>query len=197
MHLLKNMNKEIQNFKALYYEYYQPLCNHAFKYLSDRDESEDVVQEVLIRFWELKKEMPDGLALRNYLFAAVRNRSISVLRKKNNIRFVPMDEHDIDDAEDIYEEKNEGDVSLLIEKAFEDLSPKCAEVFKLSRIGKLKYTEIAEQLGISVKTVENQMGKAIKHMRDFIARNPLFSVFFILYIVYRYIGVLTESALYR
>ncbi|MET0573613.1 MAG: RNA polymerase sigma-70 factor [Pedobacter agri] len=191
------MNKEIQNFKTLYYEYYQPLCNHAFKYLSDRDESEDVVQEVLIRFWELKKEMMNDPAVRNYLFAAVRNGSISVLRKKNNIRFFPIDKNDIYASEDIYEEKSEGDISLFIEKAFEDLSPKCAEVFKLSRIGKLTYAEIANQLDISVKTVENQMGKAIKHMRDFIARNPLFSIFFTLYMVYRHIGVLIDVALYK
>lgn len=191
------MEKEIQNFKALYYQHYQPLCNHAFKYLSDRDESEDVVQEVLIRFWELKKEMPNDLAARNYLFAAVRNRSISVLRQKNNIRFVPIDEHDLEVTEDINKEQDGENISLLIERAFEDLSPKCAEVFKLSRIEKLKYAEIAAHLGISVKTVENQMGKAIKHMRDFIDKNPLFSIFFMLYILYEYVGVFADNTFYK
>ncbi|MBL1221964.1 RNA polymerase sigma-70 factor [Chryseobacterium sp. L7] len=191
------MEKEIQNFKALYYQYYQPLCNHAFKYLSDRDESEDVVQEVLIRFWELKKEMPNDLATRNYLFAAVRNRSISVLRQKNNIRFVPIDGHDVEVTEDINKEQEGENISLLIERAFDDLSPKCAEVFKLSRIEKLKYAEIAAHLGISVKTVENQMGKAIKHMRDFIDKNPLFSIFFMLYILYEYVGVFVDNTFYK
>ncbi|HCA06257.1 RNA polymerase sigma-70 factor [Chryseobacterium sp.] len=191
------MEKEIQDFKALYYQYYQPLCNHAFKYLSDRDESEDVVQEVLIRFWELKKEMPNDLAARNYLFTAVRNRSISVLRQKNNIRFVPIDGHDLEIPEEINKEQDGENISLFIEKAFEDLSPKCAEVFKLSRIGKLKYAEIAEHLGISIKTVENQMGKAIKHMRDFIDKNPLYSTFFMLYIVYKYVGVFADNAFYK
>lgn len=191
------MEKEIQDFKALYYQYYQPLCNHAFKYLSDWDESEDVVQEVLIRFWELKKEMPNDQATRNYLFTAVRNRSISVLRQKNNIRFVPIDEHDLKVTEDINKEHDGENISLLIEKAFEELSPKCAEVFKLSRIGKLKYAEIAEHLGISVKTVENQMGKAIKHMRDFIDKNPLFSIFFMLYILYEYVGVFVDNTFYK
>ncbi|WP_223609603.1 RNA polymerase sigma-70 factor [Chryseobacterium sp. OSA05B] len=191
------MEKEIQDFKALYYMYYQPLCNHAFKYLSDRDESEDVVQEVLIRFWELKKEMPNDQTARNYLFAAVRNRSISVLRQKNNIRFVSIDEHDFEVTEDIHKAQDGENISLLLEKAFENLSPKCAEVFKLSRIGKLKYAEIAAHLGISVKTVENQMGKAIKHMRDFIDRNPLYSTFFMLYILYKYVGVFVDNTFYK
>ncbi|WP_048504896.1 RNA polymerase sigma-70 factor [Chryseobacterium angstadtii] len=191
------MEKEIQNFKALFYKYYQPLCNHAFKYLSDRDESEDVVQEVLIRFWELKKEIPNDQAMRNYLFAAVRNKSISMLRQKNNIRFVPIDEHNFESIEDTNKEHNGEDISLLLEKAFEDLSPKCAEVFKLSRIGKLKYAEIAEHLGISIKTVENQMGKAIKHMRDFIDRNPLYFVLFMLYILYEYVGGFVDNAFYK
>lgn len=191
------MEKEIQDFKALYYHYFQSLCNHAFKYLSDRDESEDVVQEVLIRFWELKKEMPNDLATRNYLFAAVRNRSISIFRQKNNIRFVSLDEHDFEIIEDVYEEKGGGNTSLVIEKAFEGLSPKCAEVFKLSRIGKLKYAEIAEHLGISIKTVENQMGKAIKHMRNFIDKNQLFSIFFMLYILYKYVGVFMDNTFYK
>lgn len=192
------MEKELHDFKALFYGHYQALCNYAFKYLSNRDECEDVVQEVMIRFWELKKDMIKHPAARYYLFTAVRNRCISAIRKKNNLGFVSIGQYGIDVADEVYEEMEHKDINQLVETAFATLSPKCAEVFKLSRVEKLKYNEIAEKLGISVKTVENQMGKAIKHMRDFISKNPVFSVFIILFATMaKYIGVLLKLMFYK
>ncbi|NQX40723.1 RNA polymerase sigma-70 factor, ECF subfamily [Pedobacter steynii] len=187
------MQRDHTGFKELYYRDYQQLCNHAFKYLGDRDESEDIVQDVMIRFWELKKEMVHDPAAKYYLLTAVRNRCINVLRKK--VYMLSTEENEIEIADTVYTEKPELDVDHLVERAFEHLSPKCAEVFKLSRMGNLTYQQIAAQLNISIKTVENQMGKAIKHMRNFISQNPLLSlvVAVLIKLFINFIGVFSRS----
>lgn len=165
------MSTDEKNFKKLFYDNYQQLCNLAFKYLGDREESEDLVQNLMIRFWELKKEMINNPTAKYYLFTSVRNRCISVLRKK--IHFINIDEIQIDIKDEIYEEKPNQDVEALVKTAFENIPPKCLEIFKMCRIQKLSYKEVAQKLNLSVKTVENQMGKAIKYIRQFIEQHPI------------------------
>lgn len=187
------MQRDHTGFKELFYRDYQQLCNHAFKYLGDRDESEDLVQDILIRFWEIKKEMINDPAAKYYLLAAVRNRCISALRKR--VYMLSTEENEIEIEDPPYAEKPELDVNELIERAFEGLSPKCAEVFRLSRMGNLTYQQIATKLNISIKTVENQMGKAIKHMRNFISQHPvlLLTVVVLVKLFINFIGVFSRS----
>ncbi|MBB2949560.1 MULTISPECIES: RNA polymerase sigma-70 factor [unclassified Sphingobacterium] len=174
------MNTESRAFKSLFYTHYQSLCNYAFKYLSDHDESKDVVQEVLIRFWEIKRDMISDPAAKYYLFTAVRNRCITILRKK--IYNISTDELTLEVADEPYIEQPERDVQKLIQEAMDGLPPKCREVFTLSRVENLTYKQIAEKLNISIKTVENQMGKAIKHMREFIKKHAILILILLLYI---------------
>ncbi|RQO65824.1 RNA polymerase sigma-70 factor [Pedobacter sp. KBW06] len=187
------MQTDHKGFKELFDRNYQQLCNHAFKYLGDRDESEDIVQEVLIRFWEIKKEMINDPVAKYYLMTAVRNRCISALRKK--VHMLSTEENEIEIADTVYTEKAESEVKDLVERAFENLSPKCADVFKLSRLENLTYQQIATKLNISIKTVENQMGKAIKHMRNFIRQNPvlLLAVIVMVKLFINFIGVFSKS----
>lgn len=190
-----DMNEEHEHFKKLFYELYQPLCNHAYKYLNDRDESEDVVQELMIKIWETRKDLLNDKGLKYYLYVAVKNRCISQLRKR--IHMLDIDEISIDAVEEFSEEKSSQDVNELIEKAFKGIPPKCLEIFKLSRLEKLSYKQISDKLGISVKTVENQMGKAIKQIREFVKQNHNSIVLFILYNFSQYtIGVLKEFVSY-
>lgn len=187
------MHTDQTGFRELFHRDYQQLCNHAFKYLGDRDKSEDIVQDVMIRFWEIKKEMINDPAAKYYLLTAVRNRCISALRKE--IYMLSTEENEIDIADTVYTEKPELDVNDLVERAFEDLSPKCSEVFKLSRMENLTYQQIATKLNISIKTVENQMGKAIKHMRNFISENPIFllAIMALVKLFVNFIGVFSRS----
>lgn len=189
------MNEDLKHFKQLFFELYKPLCNHAYKYLNDRDESEDVVQELMIKIWETRKDLLSDKSLKYYLYVAVKNRCISILRK--NIYMLDIDEMSIDIVEEVTETKPLIDANELIENAFKGISPKCLEIFKLSRIEKLSYKQIAEKLEISVKTVENQMGKAIKHIREFIKQHPNLILFFKIWCFSHYImGVLKEFVFY-
>ncbi|MBO9585309.1 MAG: RNA polymerase sigma-70 factor [Flavobacterium sp.] len=189
------MNDELKHFKQLFYELYQPLCNYAHKYLQDRDESEDVVQELMIKIWETRQDLLYEKGLKFYLYTAVKNRCISILRKK--IYMLDIDEMSADIAEEIPETKPLINPDQLVENAFNGIPPKCLEIFKLSRIEKLSYKQIAEKLEISVKTVENQMGKAIRHIREFVKKHPnliLLSKYW--YFSHYMMGVLKEFVFY-
>ncbi|TWF42950.1 RNA polymerase sigma-70 factor (ECF subfamily) [Chitinophaga polysaccharea] len=190
------MTEAQEIFKTLFLENYQQLCNYAFKFLGDRNECEDAVQDVLIRFWELKKDKLGDHALKYYLYTATRNKCISMLRKRMHLQ-------DIDELAPFAADDDPYDgnypqhcAGKLVERAFEGLPPKCLEIFKLSRLENLSYKQIADKLDISVKTVENQMGKAIKHMRKFAAENPVFLLALIYYVRFHGIdiGVLSEIA---
>ena len=161
------------DFQKLFHLHYNTLCMHAYKYLADPDESKDAVQEVFVKFWEIKQDMINDKNALYYLITAVRNNCISRLRKKvhslsmedetvyNTLSDTPLEEKDEEDT----------DIQALVEKALSLLPPKCGVVFRMSRIDKLTYQQIADELGISIKTVENQMGKAINIMREFARKN--------------------------
>ena len=188
------MNEDQKFFKQLFYELYQPLCNYAYKYLHDRTESEDVVQELMIKIWETRKDLLYDPKLKYYLYTSVKNNCISILRKK--IYTYNIEKMTSDIIEEVPENKPLTDPHQLIESAFNGISPKCLEIFKLSRLEKLSYKQIAEKLGISVKTVENQMGKAIKHIREFVKQHQILIILFKIGYFSCCIGVLKEFSFY-
>jgi RNA polymerase sigma-70 factor (family 1) len=157
------------DFQKLFRLHHHTLCMHAYKYLADSDESQDAVQEVFVKFWEIKQDMINDKNALYYLITAVRNNCISRLRKRVNT--ISMEDEIISNKltdtplEDDKEEKQ--DVQTLVDEALALLPPKCGAIFRMSRIDKLTYQQIANELGISIKTVENQMGKAIGIMREF------------------------------
>ncbi|MBO9674199.1 MAG: RNA polymerase sigma-70 factor [Sphingobacteriaceae bacterium] len=161
--------KLYKDFRKLFHDNYADLRKYAYKYLHNAEESSDAVQECFIRFWEIKKEISAEAHAINYLRVSVRNKCISILRKRTQLAAA-------DGLVDIENEINpDPDSNLtaheLIEKALNQLPPKCGIVFKMSRIEKMSYKEIAQQLQISVKTVENQMGKAIVILKKFAKSN--------------------------
>ena len=152
------------SFEKLFREYFSPLMAFARKILVDEDDSREVVQKVFISLWEKRDGIDLSTSLKSYLFTSVHNRSLNVIRDRKKFS-----------AEEIPEVAGEWDVSAQIEsmeleekirEAIASLPEKCRQIFELSRFDGLKYSEIASQLGISVKTVENQMSKALKILRD-------------------------------
>ncbi len=155
----------------MFYDYYVPLCNLAYRHLYSEAESEDVVQEVFANFWQKRKELNVNTSLKNYLYSAVKNKCIEkIRRKKIEDRYISEQMMRETDTE---EEKDDFEKLILIDKvnkSIEKLPKKCKEVFKMSKIEGLTYNEIAEELGISVKTVEGQMRRAFILIREFVAK---------------------------
>ena len=166
-----------KNFETLFKQHYQQLCSYAFTFLKDAESSEDVVQELFSKIWEKQKLEIGATQLKYYLFTAVRNNCITRLQKNKKNYFEELKDEDATDEMKIFLEKNEeaAQPKELIAKAMELLPPKCREVFLLSRLSGHTYMQIAESLGISVKTVENQMGKAIRLMKAFAKENNIYA----------------------
>ena len=168
-------------FNSLFKNLYSSLCKYAYSFLKDHDNSEDVVQSALVFLWEQKRELIGTDNAKFYLFTMVKNNCISLLRKSNRVDNV-IDFNSLEDF--IYEHSEDEKQEILIaeeliEDAISGLPPKCAEVFKYSKLDKLTYKQIAMRMNISVKTVENHMGKAIKHMRVFIKNKNIILLFMV------------------
>jgi RNA polymerase sigma-70 factor (ECF subfamily) len=161
---IKNGDKE--SFELLFKAYYQPLCFYATKFLGNNNDAEEIVQDVFINIWEKRNTMTDPLSVRNYLFGAVRNRSLNALKHRKIV-----DQHKLNNLKTQLEQSNDDfmqEVGLMkkIYTQIDALPPRRREIFILSREYGLKYREIAEKLNISVKTVEAQMGEALKTLRE-------------------------------
>jgi len=160
-------------FKELFDQYYTPLCFYASKIIDSPDQSRDIVQDVYIKLWDNRKDLVIYKSLKAYLYQAVRNQSLNHLEKKRRqIQFEEPEfsQKEIQDMHTLHSAHqhhvSEKDLSKRIWELVEELPEKRKSVFILYRKHGLSYSEIAEVMGITRKTVENQMGKALKFLRN-------------------------------
>ncbi|MEZ5103997.1 MAG: RNA polymerase sigma-70 factor [Draconibacterium sp.] len=160
------------NLKDLFYFYFDTLCLYSDSIIKDKNYAEDIVIECFERLWEDKDKITIQGNIRNYLFRAVRNKSIDYLRKKK--RFLEIEIEKATELETLkassafFETTNPLELKELeqkIESAIEGLPDSCKAIFVLNRKEGLKYKEIAEKLNLSVNTVEVQMGRALKKLK--------------------------------
>ena len=162
------MKTEIQN---LFNQYYSPLCNYATKIIADSTIAEDIVQDLFIQLWENEK-LENIENTERFLLRATKYKCIDYLRTKRiNIEISLENLPEIIYTED--KDINEEDIEPLLHYYTSKLPPKTREVFLLSRKSGLTYKEIANDLNISVKTVENQMSRALRIMRELLKDNEL------------------------
>ena len=155
-------------FETLFREHYAGLVRFAEGLLRSRELAEDTVQEVLLNLWRNRESVRVDDSVKAYLYRAVRNRALNQIRNER-VRREAVPEI----LRETRGSAEAGDASVLsseieqaVRAAVAELPPRCREVFELSRVRGLKYQEIAETLGISVKTVETQMGRALKSLRE-------------------------------
>lgn len=135
--------------------------------MKDHDLAREVVQDAFAGLWEKRADIETGRSPGAYLSTTVRNRCLNYLRdhKKYDRSIIELeglgDDHRYEEQDRLVTDE----LKKRIDEAIQSLPDKCREVFLLSRTGKKKYNEIADTLGISVKTVEAQMSRALKIMR--------------------------------
>ena len=179
--------KEIE---LVFQQYYRPLCLYALHYLHDLDGAEDVVQDCFVRLLETNrlesleihssdKPLLTSPQLKSFLYTSVRNACIDKLRRKNPILqdVSPSDlQGTISDEQAVDSSSREA----LLWTAIEQLPERCREIFLMSKRDGLTYREIAEELGLSEKTVEHQISKALKILRGRKEELSYVSWFFVL-----------------
>jgi len=161
----QNLDKNL--FEQLFREHFVQLCHFAQGFIYDQDEAKEIVQEVFTNLWLKKEEITTEKSIKSYLYTSVRNRCLNFIRDHKKFQSQLLDV-DIADYDMQIENDPSGisDLESKINIAIDKLPEKCAEVFKLSRFEEMKYKDISEKLNISIKTVEAQISKALKHLRE-------------------------------
>ncbi len=156
---------DIARFEILYKTYQPGLVNFAYFYLKNEQEAIDTVQELFMNIWEKREAFPTTENPKAYLMTAVKHRCFNKLNrtKVQNNSIGILEEVSIPDTTVSNLEAKQTEAT--IKNAINTLPEKCREIFILSRYEQLSYKEIANVLGISAKTVENQIGNAIKVIR--------------------------------
>jgi RNA polymerase sigma-70 factor (ECF subfamily) len=160
---------ERATFEAIFRSYYQGLVGFGARYTGSIAIAEEVVQEVFLSMWRQRAAMPPADKVRPYLYRAVHNRALNVVRHDRVARARDAEaiEPTLSPAADqkLLSEETE----RLIQAAVDRLPERCRLIFILSREQKLTYAQIAEVAGVSIKTVETQMGRALRSLRDALA----------------------------
>ena len=157
-----------KEFNDLFNLHYKELCRLLLPMIKDRDAIKDIVQDVFVKLWIRRNELEVQTSFKAYLCKAVVLRGIDHIRKektamnaKTELKFVQPRSHT-----DVEESLDEKEMKKAIEEGMNEMSESMRSIFHLSRFGGLKNREIAEQLKISIKTVESNMGKALKIMHE-------------------------------
>jgi RNA polymerase sigma-70 factor (ECF subfamily) len=155
-------------FEFLFRSEFKGLCFLALQFTKDYDTAREITQEAFISLWEKRDIIDLSKPVKSYLSTTVRNKCLNYLRnnKKFNREILDIEGLLADKTYDQPDRLVEEEVREKIESAIKGLPEKCREIFVLNRYENLKYQEIADRLGISVKTVETQMSKALQHMRN-------------------------------
>lgn len=160
-----------REFEKYFRKLYLPLGMYALRILNDAEAAEDRVMDVFAKVWQ---KVSDGVEIRDakqYLYQGVRNGCISYLRTMQGR--VEIEEMPEVDSETI--DTSERDAAIW--KAIDDLPAKCRMIFLLSKRDGLSNQEIADELGISIKTVKNQMTKAFSRLRQSLSKSS--AIFFL------------------
>ncbi len=159
--------RDQSTFEKLFKTYFKQLHAYAFTMLRDEADAEEMVQQVFFKLWERNDTLSFPGSVAAYLYRAVHNESLNFIKhrkvKSNHQLHVAYSMKN--DVEHPAKKILAGELEKKIHAALEELPGQCRTIFQLSRFEELKYREIADKLGISVKTVENQMGKALKLLR--------------------------------
>ena len=169
-------------FESLFRSFFPGLVLFARKYVPDQDTATEIVHNVFLNLWEKREEVDTRTSLKSYLFTSVHNRCLNFIRdqKKFDRDETLLQRLDSDEFTDASDRLEEMELEQRIYDALQALPEKCREVFTLNRFEGLKYGEIAGRLGISVKTVETQMSKALKILREKLSDYMIIIIWFIL-----------------
>ena len=143
------------------------LYDFSFSFIKNKSLAEEAVSDVFFKVWLNRSELVNILNVKAYLYKATYNTSLNYLDELKRKKAISLDELEVELSVDLICPETElinNELRELIEKAIEDLPPRCKLIYKLAKMEKMKYKEIAELLDISVKTINHQLAIALKKM---------------------------------
>lgn len=175
-------NGDMKAFDSIYSTFNQKLQRFIFTLIKTEPDTEDIVQEVFVKVWENREKLKNYSSFDSYLFTIAYNTTISLLRtrvKENKyVELIKSMQNEVDEPDFVEgydsDEMNEK-INLLIEK----MPPRQREVFKMKYFQNCSYKEIAETLGVSTNTVDNQIVKSHKFLKENLGKAYLSILFFI------------------
>jgi RNA polymerase sigma-70 factor (ECF subfamily) len=170
---LKEMDEHLDRimdeaaYELLFRSNFKGLCFFAQKYVKDFETAKEIVQDAFVVLWEKRVGIDTDRSVKSYLTTTIYNKCHNYLRdnKKFNTEILSLENLIQLDGYEQADRLVEVELAAEIRKAINELPEKCRQIFVLSRDENLKYKEIADQMEISIKTVETQMSKALQHLR--------------------------------
>jgi len=158
---------DIGQFESLFRSSYVSLVRYAKTLIKDHDTAEEIVQDLFFRLWQDKEKLKIESSLNGYLFRSVHNKCLHFIEHNRVVdRYAEeMSYRQPEKQESPSDILQYSELQTRIAKILERLPERCGQIFYMSRFEGLKYSEIAEKLSVSVKTVESNMGRALKEFR--------------------------------
>jgi len=167
--LIKELQKGNKNaFELVFKRYYSPLCVFVSKYSTNDSMAEEIVSNFFYKFYQKRESIKINTSLRSYLFRSVKNSALNYIRDKAKLVSINEQENKeliLRTTDTVHDTLMGKELEEIINSAIDSLPEQCKVVFVKSRFEGKKYREIAEELNISVNTVETQMSRALKKLR--------------------------------
>lgn len=155
-------------FDILFRKYYTPLCRFSYTICLSQTDAEESVQDMFVNLWEKAPTVNIDTSLKAYLYRSARNYTLNILKKQQTEEHHLSQYAEIEEADEISEKTPDAEIGRLIQAGVNTLPDRCREIFVLCKQEGLTYEEIAEYLNISKKTIDNQMGIALRKLREYL-----------------------------
>lgn len=181
--LLLMADGDLAAYRFLFDNHFPDLCNFLLIYLHSKELSEEVALEIFTYIWEKRETLTIKATFKSFLFASAKNKAISHYRKTQKTVFTSLesDEHLLSDLSVSHEFMENNELRELIDAAIDKLPEKSRQIYQMAWEENLSHKEIAEQLGITAKTVENHVGIALRKLRE--SLKPYYKQIFMLWVI--------------
>lgn len=169
MILAKIKEGDIKAFEEIFRRYYSPLCLYAAGITGSVESAEEIVEELFYVLWKNREQLQVFQSVKSYLYRSVRNEAVQYCEHREvreRHRMAVQASYESGYASDAQHEMEYKELRALIERTFEKLPPRRRQIFKMHRVDGMKYAEIASSLSLSVKTVEAEMTKVLRTLRN-------------------------------
>ena len=165
--VLQLKNNEVEAFDSLFHKYKEKLYRFSFSLLKNHEDSKEIVQEAFVRIWEKREEIDSSKSFKSFLFTISYNLVVDQLRRilKDNKYRNFLVEYFESESFELQTNIDYDTIKTKIQSAVQELPEKRKQIYSLSREAGLTHKEIAAKLGVSVKTVENQINLSLKHIK--------------------------------